>query len=100
MVNLVDYSVTALGFAPVSSVLMCSAAAARIGHQQVMMLMAWASCFDRPPLTTTMAATNNHQFFQIVAFALDPVDKFDAVDMDSRIVDSRKLKCARVRKLE
>lgn len=90
MVNLVDYSVVAFEFAPVSSVLMCSAAAAAamIEHQQVLMLMVLASYFYRWP-------PNNHHSFQIVSLVLDPIDNFDAVDMDYNRIVGSKFKCVK-----
>lgn len=77
MVNLVDYSVAAFEFAPVSSALMCSAA--MIEHPQVLMLMVF---YHWPP--------NNHHTFPTVSLVHVPIDNlFVAVDMDySRIVGS------------
>lgn len=85
----------ALEFAPVGSVLMCSAAGiaaaaavAMIEHQQAMMLMLLANYFYPVPPSPPKMTTNNHQFFQMVSFVLVPVDNFDTVDMDYSIVGS------------
>lgn len=93
MVNRVDLcSVVALESAPVSWVLMCSAAAAAVAmieHQPAKVLKLLASySYPVAPLPSSTMTTNNHRFFQMISLVLDPVDNFDTVDMDYSIVSS------------